>query len=187
MKMERLALEEGIVSHSWTSRSNEHFQEFPVLEHHIYHFPLNRGIFLLLVEWKTWGKITKTQNWCCFWTEMKHLIYHVASPSTFLWGLAHCIQRLQAEKVLWLGMERFIPTYLLFLPQNLPPGGRAAAIWSMLSSWGGPAFSLLRDPKNKGHTEICFWFEKNICLLHFFCIYKGILVLGLVFPSTEEN
>lgn len=161
MKMERLALEEGIVSHSWTSRSNEHFQEFPVLEHHIYHFPLKRGIFLLLVEWKTWGKITKTQNWCCFWTEMKHLIYHVASPSTFLWGLAHCIQRLQAEKVLWLGMERFIPTYLLFLPQNLPQGGRATAIWSMLSSWGGPAFSLLRDPKNKGHTEICFWFEKK--------------------------
>lgn len=185
--MERLALEEDIESHSWTSRSNEHLQEFPVLEPQVHHFPLKRGnISALLVDWKAWGKNSKDSE----------LMLLLNRDETF--NLSRCFPQHVSVGTCPLhteiaGRERalagVIPVYLLFQPQSLPQGEGATAVWSVLSSWRWCCFfRLLRyQKKNKGHKEVCLWFEKKIfSLQHFFCIYKGVIVRR-VFLSTEEN
>ena len=47
MKMQRLALEEDGVYHSWMSKSNGHFQQLGILKLHVYRFNFKKGIFVL--------------------------------------------------------------------------------------------------------------------------------------------
>lgn len=120
---------------------------------------------------------------------MKHLIYHVASPSMSV-GTCPLHTETADRKVLWLGLGRLMPVYLPFQPQCLPQRGGDTAVWSMQSSWRFCCFSrLLRFQKTKDHKEICFWFgEKNQKTVYSISsVFTKGSSLGGLFPSAEEN
>lgn len=100
-------------------------------------------------------------------TEMEHLIYHVVSLSTLLWGFAQCMDIAGRESAL-AGTGELHPCVSSCSTPKSAPGSRRYCSLVHDIFLG----TVLRYHKNKGHQKIYFWFkEKEIYFFTAFLLY----------------